>query len=190
MYLKSSLESYVRELESENPYPGGGSASCLVGALGISLALMVGKIVLKKKPVPELEEILEKLEPVKEKALRGVDEDVASYRKVVAAYALSKEAPDRVRKIAGALEEAYRSQKDFAAELVEAKRLQKSLGAFVEGSISSDLVLSGEFLHAAFCGAYHTAKINADYFKDKKAQEEALRTLQDLKESFDRAEGK
>jgi len=190
MYLKSSLESYIKELESDNPYPGGGSASCLVGALGISLALMVGRIVLKKKPNLDLQLILAKLEPIKENALGGVDADVESYKKVVAAYGLSKSDPERARRIETALAEAYVSQKDFAAQLLEAKRFQKALAAFVEGSISSDLVLSGEFLHAAFCGAYHTAKINVDYFKDKTAQEEALKALRDLRESFDELSGK
>jgi len=184
MYRKMPLEEFVKELSSDKPYPGGGSVSCLGGALGLALALMVGRIVLKRKESPRLKQILAKLEAIEEKALSGIDEDVVSYKKVVDAYGLSKENSERAKKISEALREAYVSQKDFAMVLIEAKRLQEALGEFVEGSISSDLILSGEFLRAAFRGAYHTAKINADYFKDKIAQAEALNVLSSLEKEF------
>ncbi|HNV86114.1 MAG TPA: cyclodeaminase/cyclohydrolase family protein [Candidatus Omnitrophota bacterium] len=190
MYRNMPLDDFIRELASEKPYPGGGSVSCLGGALGIALALMVGRIVLKRKDEVRLKKILARLEEIQSTALAGIDDDVASYKKVVEAYGLNKENPGRGESISSALRAAYVSQKDFAAVLVEAKRLQEALGEFVGGSISSDLVLSGEFLKAAFRGAYHTAKINVDYFKDKTAQTEAMATLSKLEAEFDSGSAK
>ena len=41
-YRTSDIESYVRELASEEPIPGGGATSALAGALSVALCKMVG----------------------------------------------------------------------------------------------------------------------------------------------------
>ena len=44
-----SLESYLNELASAEPVPGGGSVSAYVGALAMGLTQMVAKISLARK---------------------------------------------------------------------------------------------------------------------------------------------
>lgn len=183
-FRKQTVENYARDLAGDNPYPGGGSASCLVGSLGIALAEMVAGVLLKKNPDPALKEIKRALGKLRSKALLGIDGDVAVYKKVVAAYALSKERAGRAEKIEQALQQAYTYQRDFALSLFAAGKLQSDLRKYVKGSIASDLVFSGKLLEAAFYGAYHTAKINADYFKDATRKAEAEKTLAQLALNF------
>ena len=48
MYITSSIKDYLDKLSSDQPAPGGGGTSALVAALGISLAIMVGRIAVKR----------------------------------------------------------------------------------------------------------------------------------------------
>ncbi|MCK4518778.1 MAG: cyclodeaminase/cyclohydrolase family protein, partial [Candidatus Omnitrophica bacterium] len=41
MYLKKSIETYLKDLSAKKPAPGGGSAAGLTAAMGASLACMV-----------------------------------------------------------------------------------------------------------------------------------------------------
>ena len=194
MYSNLSVKRFVRELSSDKPYPGGGSAACLVGTLGISLGLMVGRIVRKKKKergetkqVHSLDVSLRALSRLETAALRSIDGDVIAYKQVVQAYSLKKGTPSRAGRIEKALKQGYLFQKEFALLLVNAMHLQNSLERIAQGSIASDLVLSRHFLRASFLGACQTAKINLDYLKDKTFQTRELRVLSLIAKKFERA---
>ena len=193
MHTDFSLRRFVQELASDKPYPGGGSAACLVGALGVALSLMVGRIVQKRKKksdekqkIKGLDSILNDLSKLQNAAIRSVDGDIRSYKKVVQAYSLKKGSRGRAVKIEKALKGGYLFQKNFAATLLKAKRAQKYLERVAQGSIASDLILSKHFLKASFLGAIQTARINLEYMKDKVFRDRESKTLVSLAKQFER----
>ena len=98
-YRHGPLEAYVRDLSANLPAPGGGSGAALAGALGNALAAMVGNFTAGKEKFAAVEadvqRILTALDVVRDRLLQLVDEDVAVYSQVSAAYKLPRETDEQ-----------------------------------------------------------------------------------------------
>ena len=65
MLIRQSLKSYLNQLASESPAPGGGSASAVVASLGISLILMVARVAVKKVNLKEKKRVQKAISDLK-----------------------------------------------------------------------------------------------------------------------------
>ena len=187
MYIETSIKDYLDELSSDKPTPGGGGTSALVAALGISLAIMVARIAIRKLEQLDREQLnkaIELLEKLRKNAEETVDLDPKVYEEVMASYKHAKNVSDpeqAAKQIETALANSFRLQADLALLIAMAKELLNSVGAFAKGSIRNDLIVSSGLLDGAFQGAAATARINIVYMKDakkKKHFEEALRKVE------------
>src|SRR5437588_11992622 len=95
MYLEQTLHSYLDDLASAQPTPGGGSASALRGAMGAALASMVCRLTLGKagyeQAQAEVEDILEQTEQLRARFRQLLAEDIAAYGRLSAGYKLPRE---------------------------------------------------------------------------------------------------
>lgn len=193
MYLKQSLKSYLDQLASESPVPGGGGTSALAASLGMALALMVGKITLKhldKRRQRSLKRTIRILEHLRRDAQQIINLDPKVYREVMASYRRLKKAgksrEDR-SDVETALSNAFRLQADLALMVTMAKQLLPTVDSFTKGSIRNDLMVSSALLDGAFRGAIATARINVMYMKKGKRRshfEQALRKLEQKYKRF------
>jgi len=161
MLINNSIKSYLKDLSSDAPTPGGGSASAVVAAMGTGLLLMVGKIARKKLPKPE-QVNLDKTIKLLTKCLKDIEEvvdlDVKVYQAVMAAYKKKETA-----KIEAALANSFRLQADLAFLIAMAKETLPTLFKVANGAIRNDLIVARAFLDGAFQGAVATARINVKY---------------------------
>ena len=195
-YTDLSLETYLAELSSDAPVPGGGSVSAYAGALGMGLTQMVARIALKRKPKADLtseqkmkdaanrsrmQEIIDSLEKTKGDAFEVVSLDPQVYDEVMACY---KDGSGS-EKLEDALQNAFRLQADLALILVMAKEWNSHMKTLVKGAVANDLIVSDGLLSAAFEGAFHTAHINVVYMKNKERKERAEKALAELRKRFE-----
>ena len=59
--IEQSCTSWLADLASSKPAPGGGGAAALVGAVGVSLGAMVGSLTIGKKKYADVEEEMKAL---------------------------------------------------------------------------------------------------------------------------------
>ncbi len=85
-----TLREFADRLGSSDPTPGGGSASAYAGALGASLASMVGRIALRRAERPGVEALVEEADGLRAHFLQLVHDDAAAYERVAAALKLPK----------------------------------------------------------------------------------------------------
>ena len=57
MLVDKTIKDYVNQVASNEPAPGGGSVSALVGSLGAALTSMVGNLTIGKKAYEKLDEV-------------------------------------------------------------------------------------------------------------------------------------
>jgi formiminotetrahydrofolate cyclodeaminase len=89
-----ALVDLLDAFASNDPVPGGGSASALAGAIGVSLLIMVADMSKTRTGAPEetadLADAASRLRPRREELEDLIDRDSEAYSAVVAAYKLPK----------------------------------------------------------------------------------------------------
>ena len=110
MMTEQTIGTFMEELASKAPVPGGGGASALVGAVGAALASMVSNLTVGKKKYADVEEdvkaILEQATALRARLLALMDEDAAAFAPLAAAYGIPKDDPDRAATMEKALQTA------------------------------------------------------------------------------------
>lgn len=90
-----SLSTFIDDLASGEPTPGGGSAAALAGALGAALAAMVARLTVGRKRYadvePSMQAVLDEADGLRIRLTQLVTEDAQAYEAVRAAYKLPKE---------------------------------------------------------------------------------------------------
>lgn len=175
MMKHESVDTFITDLASRAPVPGGGGASALGGAIGSALGSMVGNLTLGKKKYAEYEPdilaILEKLSANQEELLSLMDKDAAAFEPLSRAYSLPKDTEEEKAHKEAVLEEAL-----LSASLVPLKIMHKTLDALVlleelshKGTrlAISDIAVGVQLLRAALLGASMNIFINTKSMKNK-----------------------
>jgi formiminotetrahydrofolate cyclodeaminase len=115
-YSKYALVDLLDAFSSNEPAPGGGSASALTAAVGVSLLMMVAGLPKTRsgRDVPEeaadLAAAAARLRPLRDNLITLIDRDSEAYRSILSALALPKasdaEKTERKQRLQAALREA------------------------------------------------------------------------------------
>lgn len=179
MLIEKKVEEYINEVDSISPAPGGGSVASLVGALGVSLARMLGHFSIEKKKFKEASNkkknrfilAFKELSHYKDMLIKGIDDDAISYECVVDAFKSKEE--ERIQKalLTSALV-AFDMQEASKKALTNVKMLIE-LG---NKNLYSDLISSAILL--ACCNEMASLNVvaNASMIKDEKIKEHYLTT--------------
>lgn len=170
-----TCRGFAEETASESPAPGGGSIAAYMGALGGALGAMVANLSAHKAGWDERWEFFsdwaEKGQHLMEELLHLVDEDTASFNRIMDVFAMPKGSDAEKASRAAALEAATL----YATE-VPLKTMQKSFEIFdvvramaQEGNPNSvtDAGVGALAARSAVLGAQLNVKINAAGLKDK-----------------------
>ncbi len=94
-YSTMAVEDLLDAFASSEPVPGGGSASALAAAVGVSLLMMVAGLPRTRTGTPEeaadLSEASSRLRALREMLTSLIDKDSTAYEAVLAAYRLPKD---------------------------------------------------------------------------------------------------
>jgi formiminotetrahydrofolate cyclodeaminase len=102
-----SVQSFLDQLASSSPTPGGGSVAALTGALAAGLVSMVCQLTVGRPRYAafeaEAQAILAQSEAIRARLTDLIQIDVVAYSTVAAAYKLPKDDPTRTAAIAAAM---------------------------------------------------------------------------------------
>jgi glutamate formiminotransferase/formiminotetrahydrofolate cyclodeaminase len=158
---------------SGEPAPGGGSVAAVAGALGAALATMVARLTLGKKKYADVEgqiqAALDRAEALRTALSRAIMEDGQAYERVMEAYRLPKEAPERPAAIQAALRNAADvplQTARLALEALEALRVVAELGNV---NAATDAASGAHMAMAAVECALLNVLVNAQSLEDADA---------------------
>lgn len=168
-----SVRDFVDELSSDAPAPGGGSVSALAASMGAALAAMVAVLSHTKKGFEakheELDRIAVRGQELKDKFLAAVDADTAAFDRLLEAFRIPKDDPNRDAAIEEATigaAEVPLSVLEGCAEVIELCRDVARIG--LQASLS-DAGVGAQVARAAAAGAHQNVCINLAGVKDRGA---------------------
>ena len=193
--------SFIDELASAAPTPGGGGASAYAGALAAALASMVGNLTVGKKTYADVEDevraSLARLDALRARLVELVDEDARAFEPLAAAYRLPKATPEEQAAKNAALQQALVGASDVPLAIMRAVADVVDEADYLahHGSkmARSDAGVAAAFARAASDGASLNIFINAASMDDAaqaaryrgEAESLAARTRERCDELFD-----
>jgi formiminotetrahydrofolate cyclodeaminase len=170
-----SIGSWLDELGSGSPTPGGGAAAGVAAATGAALIAMVGHLTVGKDGFEDLEERMRSLvataDAEREAFLALADEDAAAFESVMASFRLPKETDEektsRTLRIQEAYEGAAAVPLQLATRSVQLMELAEDATAMGNPHAASDGFSAGTLLHSAALSAIANVRINASALKDQ-----------------------
>jgi formiminotetrahydrofolate cyclodeaminase len=124
MLTQKPVSTFLDELASSAPAPGGGSAAALGAAIGAALVSMVANLTVGKKKYADVEEdiqgILDRSETLRRKCEDLLEQDVAAYTKVSQAYKMARDTDEQKDARSAAIQEALKGATSVPMALAEA----------------------------------------------------------------------
>ena len=190
-YKNLTIENFLEKLGSSDSMPGGGVASSLVAANGISLILMVCNLTIGKERYKENETLVvsvkDEAEKLKEKFLELMEKDAETFKVMEKVFAMpnsneeeKKLRKEKMQKACKICCETPREMIEYALRGIE---LANSILGKSNKSAESDLIVSVIFLKAAIKGAWENIAINLKYINDEifvREQESFKQKIEDL----------
>lgn len=189
-----SVSDLVGRLATDDPIPGGGSASALAGAMAAALIHMVVELTSGRPDAADQEEALTELRLaaaiLQSDLLRLAELDAAAYAAVVRARRLPR-GDDRERElrrvqIEAAVREATRAPLEIARRASDILGLAERLAPIGNRNAVSDVGVAGLLASAAMRGGAMNVEINLPSLPaDDPLREEASQGLDDLLAGLD-----
>ena len=173
--IQNSLQSFLDELASSAPTPGGGSAAAIMGAMGAALVSMVCNVTLAKKGheavAVELSAVRDESEQLRARLTAMVADDIAAFDGLMAAYRLPKaseaEKARRAEAIQANLRAATETPLACARACAEVVALSRRAGEKGYAGVVSDAGVGVLAANSALRSAALNVYINAPAIKDR-----------------------
>ncbi len=186
--FNTSCGSFLEELASKQPTPGGGAASALCGAAAAALTAMLANLTAGKAGSDENEQltaqIIAEADKLRAELGRLADEDAAVFGKFMTAYKLPKNTESekniRTAAINQAAVAAAEVPMQIAEKCMETLLLARKIIVFGNRNAISDGTVSAIMARAALRSALYNVKINLGLIKDMEYVGNAQAKMQQL----------
>lgn len=186
--IRMTCKGFAIETASESAAPGGGSISAYMGALGAALGTMVANLSSHKRGWDdrweEFSKVAEEGQEVMNELLALVDEDTASFNKIMAVFAMPKGTDEEKAARAAAMEEAtlYATQVPLRTMKAAMKAMPviKTMAEKGNPASASDAGVGALAARAAVRGADMNVRINAGGLKNREVAEQLINEAAEL----------
>ena len=187
-FASQPLQTFLDQLCSAEPVPGGGSVAALSGALGASLVAMVCRLTIGKKGYEavgaEMQTILPRAEKLQTELRDLMQADTDAYARVMDAYKLPKNSDAEKTTRAQAIQAALKNASDIPLHVAELcaqiLELARPIAARGNKNAASDGGVGALMAEAGLRGAAFNVSINLGsitdqaYIADRRARVEQL----------------
>ncbi|MBI5032286.1 MAG: cyclodeaminase/cyclohydrolase family protein [Chloroflexi bacterium] len=174
-FTSQPLATFLNQVASVEPAPGGGSVAALSGALAASLVAMVCRLTIGKKNYEavsaEMQSILPDAEKLQHELSDLMQADTDAYARVMSAYQLPKTTDDekiaRTQAIQAALKHASDVPLDIAEHCAQVLELARVVAAKGNKNAASDGGVGALMAEAGLRGAALNVSINLSAITDQ-----------------------
>lgn len=188
--INLKMTSFLNELASDSPAPGGGSAACLTAAMGAALGSMVSNLTIGKEKYKDVEDFfkekVQKTEKLRKKLTNLVYKDANAFSGVIQAFKMPKETEEQKAARSAKIQEEYKHAADVPMETCRTCRevidLLEEMGTKGNAHALSDVAVGALCALTGLKSAALNVKINIPAIKDEAYVEETKKELNELLE--------
>jgi formiminotetrahydrofolate cyclodeaminase len=188
MITQRPLETFLDELASGAPTPGGGSAAAIMGAMGAALISMVCNVTIGKKGheavEADMKSVRDDSEKLRMRLTAMVGEDIAAFDGLMAAYRLPKATEEEKARRAAAIQSSLRAATETplacARACAQVVALSKRAGEKGYAGVISDAGVGVLAANTALRSAALNVYINTPSLKDRAFADAAAAELEQL----------
>lgn len=167
--------TFIEELASSAPTPGGGGAAAYSGALGSALSSMAGNLTVGKKKYANVEDEIKKrldaLQEVRSELLDLVTRDAEAFAPLARAYGLPRETPEQIEYKRTVMQESLIGAIEVPFAIMNACARVIELSDFLAHNgnrmVVSDVATGVSFAKGALKGAALNVYVNAASLEDR-----------------------
>ena len=182
------IKSFLDELASSAPAPGGGSVAALSGALGAALISMVGNLTIGKEKYAsvqeEISELLEKSERLRKELTELLEADVRAYTELSQTMKMPRDTEEQKKTREKAMDKALKAATNVPMQIAEAcvAVMELCRPAAEKGNINavSDVGVGMLMAEAGLRSAALNVLINLGWIKDETFVSDNRKKLDDL----------
>lgn len=187
---KIKIEEYIEDLSSKKPIPGGGGASAICAALGISLGCMAANLTAGKKKYlsvsAELEELIKEGRVLGDDFLRLANEDAEAFEPLSRAYSLKKDVPENQKILEECLKAAARPPFETLKKSCKALDILEQFSQLCSPIAISDVATGASICRGALMGAYMNVKVNTRLMSDRAYADKLDEEAKSLVEEYEK----
>lgn len=169
------MNTFLTELASSAPVPGGGGASALVGAVSAALCSMVANLTTGKKKYAQyqerIDELLPYLEQLRAELMEDIKLDADAFYPLSQAYSIPKDAPDRDEIMEKALLTASNAPMKIVEDVSKLVPVLEELEVIGSRLAISDVAVAATACATALKGAVMNIYINTKSMKNREVAE-------------------
>ena len=182
------IKSFLDELASSAPAPGGGSVAALSGALGAALISMVGNLTIGKEKYAsvqdEISELLKKSERLRKELTELLEADVRAYTELSQTMKMPRDTEEQKKTREKAMDKALKAATNVPMQIAEAcvAVMELCRPAVEKGNINavSDVGVGMLMAEAGLRSAALNVLINLGWIKDEAFVSDNRKKLDDL----------
>lgn len=188
MFENTTVREFTELLASKAAVPGGGGASAIVGAIGISLGDMVGELTVGKKKYADVEDEIRELmahaQELRVKFLECAEKDAVAFEPLSKAYGIPKDEPGRDEIMEKCLRDAAAAPLEIFDLCCESIDVLKEFGEKGSKLVISDAATGVVHVWGAMYGAAVNVKVNTKLMKDRAYAEEINRHIDEQMDKY------
>ncbi len=188
--------SFLNELASPTPAPGGGSAAAYAAAMGAGLVSMVAGLTMGKKKYADVEAAMQAIRVMAEKLradmTQAVDDDATAFEAVMGALKLPKDTKEEQQARMAAIHNATMNAAHVPLQVAEGsiKIMELAAKCAQAGNLNaiSDAASAAALARAALTAAGYNVRVNLNSLEDKSVGKKMLKDLRALEKNADKIE--
>jgi len=181
---RKTLGQFLEELSSAKPTPGGGAVAALAGSLAAALVAMVASLTTGKRGAgveSTMRKVRAEAQELRDRLAELIDQDVAAFNRVMAAYKLPQDDPAaRRQEIEEALQGACEIPREVAERCLRVLELSKIVAEDGNKNAVSDAGATAALAAAGLEVALLNIEINLQSIRDEAFKEEHQQRQEEL----------
>jgi glutamate formiminotransferase/formiminotetrahydrofolate cyclodeaminase len=187
--VEMKLTDFVDEVSRESPAPGGGSIAALAGSLGAALVSMVSNLTANKRGSEKVDNLLnetaDKLQEIKFKLVKAVDDDTNAFNAYMNARRLPNKTAEEKRIREEAMQDGLKqavhvplNTAHFSYEVIE---IAEVVAKNCNPASITDVGVGAQCGYTGMLGGIYNVLINLNEIKDEKFNDNMRKTCAELK---------